>query len=355
MLYDFLIVGHGLAGAILTQTLEKRGFNVCVFDAETPNSASNVAAGLINPVAGKRFAKSWQVDTFLPAAEAFYHDLETEFNTQLFHQKPILKLFSSIEEQNNWMGKSADAHWNEYIEATYAALPASEKVHQELGGLKIAKGGYVQLRKMLGFMRQKLLAQNKLRSGTFSFNNLTINENGIQYQDIEAKSLIFCEGWQAVNNPYFSWLPFSINKGEVLDISTENFGRECIYNKGVYVVPLSNGNLKVGATYNWREPNENPTAEGRQELENKLYQLLKQPFTVANHEAGIRPAVRDRKPLIGIHPDYPVLGIFNGMGSKGVLMAPYLAGQFADALAGKGTLWPEVSIARYQQFYLKGS
>jgi len=355
MLYDFLVVGHGLAGAILAQTLEKRGHNLLVFDAEKPNSASNVAAGLINPVAGKRFAKSWQVDTFLPVAEQFYRNLEIEFNTELFHQKPILKLFSSIEEQNNWMGKSAEDQWNEYIEATYPELPVSETVHQEMGGLKIAKGGYVQLRKMLGLMRQKLQEQNKLRSGTFDFSKLTLGENGIQYDDIAAKHLVFCEGWQAVNNPYFNWLPFSINKGEVLDITVQNFSGECIYNKGVYVVPLGNGNLKVGATYNWREPNENPTAEGRNELETKLKQLLKQPFNVAAHVAGIRPAVRDRKPLIGIHPEFPALSIFNGMGSKGVLMAPFLARQFAEVLTGKGTLWPEVSISRYQQFYLKGS
>ncbi len=355
MLYDFLVVGHGLAGAILARTLEKRGYNVLVFDAEKPNSASNVAAGLINPVAGKRFAKSWQVDTFLPAAEEFYRNLETEFDTKLYHQKPILKLFSSIEEQNNWMGKSAEDQWNEYIAETYPELPASQMVHQELGGLKIAKGGYVQLRKMLGLLRQKLKKQNKLCTGTFNFNNLSLTGTGISYQDIEARHLVFCEGWQAVNNPYFGWLPFSINKGEVLDITVQNFSEECIYNKGVYVVPLGNGNWKVGATYNWREPTEDTTEDGLRELETKLKQLLKQPFGVAKHEAGIRPAVRDRKPLIGIHPEQPALSIFNGMGSKGVLMAPFLAEQFAGMLAGEGALWPEISITRYQQFYQKGN
>ncbi|MBK0401354.1 FAD-dependent oxidoreductase [Adhaeribacter sp. BT258] len=351
MLYDFLVVGHGLAGAILAQTLEKRGHNVLVFDFEKNNSASNVAAGLINPVAGKRFAKSWQADVFIPAAEEFYRNLETELGTTLYHQKPILKLFSSIEEQNNWMGKSAENQWNEYIEETYPSLPFSETVNQELGGLKIARGGFVELRKMLSFLRQKLGTQNKIRSGTFQFSNLKLTENGIQYEDIRARHLIFCEGWQAVNNPYFGWLPFSINKGEVLDISVQNFTTGCIYNKGVYVVPLGEERWKVGATYNWREPNELPTAEGREELLGKVKQLLKIPVEVTGHLAGIRPATRDRKPLIGTHPEVSQLSIFNGMGSKGVLMAPFLAGQFADALAGKSVLWPEVSIDRYRKFF----
>ncbi len=351
MLYDYLIVGHGLAGAILARTLEKLGNSVLVFDAEKPNSASNVAAGLINPVAGKRFAKTWQADNFIPAAEAFYRELEADLNTALFHQKPILKLFSSIEEQNNWMGKSAESHWNEYIEATYPELPPSEEVHQELGGLKITRGGFVELKKMLSLLREKLEAQDRLVSGTFHFEKLQLSENGIAYENLQARRLIFCEGYQATKNPYFGWLPFSLNKGEVLNISVKKLKNECIYNKGVYVVPLGAGTWKVGATYNWREPDETPTPEGKSELEGRLNNLLKLSFKVTEHTAGIRPAVRDRKPLIGLHPEMPVLGIFNGMGSKGVLMAPYLARQFAEALSGNGSIWPEVSISRYQKFY----
>ncbi|HYK56462.1 MAG TPA: FAD-dependent oxidoreductase, partial [Flavisolibacter sp.] len=190
-----------------------------------------------------------------------------------------------------------------------------------------------------------------IRSGTFNFSNLKLTENGIQYEDIQARHLIFCEGWQAVRNPYFGWLPLSINKGEVLEIGVQNFPTGCIYNKGVYVVPLGEERWKVGATYNWREPNEEPTEAGREELLGKVNQLLKVPVEVTAHAAGIRPATRDRKPLIGTHPELPQLSIFNGMGSKGVLMAPFLAAQFADCLAGKSEIWPEVSIARYRKFF----
>lgn len=351
MQYDFLIVGHGLAGAILTYTLEKRGHNVLVIDAEKPNSASNVAAGLINPVAGKRFAKTWQADVFIPFSDGFYRELETELKAKFYHQKPILKLFSSVEEQNNWMGKSAGEHWNEYIEATYPELPFSETIHQELGGLKIGKGGFVEMKKLLQILRENLLKHNNLLNEAFDFKKLTVTDNGIVYDGKSAGTLIFCEGWQAVNNPYFNWLPFSPNKGEVLDIEVENFASDCIYNKGVYVVPYGRETWKVGATYNWRQPDEQPTAEGREELLAKTKQLLKMPVTVKEHVAGIRPATRDRKPLIGLHPEVPAIGIFNGMGSKGVLMAPFLAQQFAANLEGKGSLWPEVSVLRYQTLY----
>ena len=105
-MYDFLIIGHGLAGAILTRTLRLRGHRVLVIDQPKANSASNVAAGLINPIAGKRFAKSWQADRFLPAAHSFYRQLEADLGEQVLFPAPIIKLFSSPEEQNNWMAKS---------------------------------------------------------------------------------------------------------------------------------------------------------------------------------------------------------------------------------------------------------
>jgi glycine oxidase len=353
MQYDFLLIGHGLAGAILTYTLEKRGHTVLVLDAEKPNSASNVAAGLINPVAGKRFAKTWQADTLLPFAANFYRNLESELGRKFFFNKPILKLFATVEEQNNWMGKSAGEHWNEFIEATYPELPFSEAVHQELGGLKIGKGGFVMMRQLLQALRENRLKKNSLLNEPFDNEQLQVTENGVSYKDIQAKKVIFCEGWQAVNNPYFSWLPFSPNKGEVLEIAIENFSPECIYNKGVYVVPYGNETWKVGATYNWRQPDEEPTEEGLNELVSKTKQLLKLSFEVKAHVAGIRPAVRDRKPLIGLHPALPAVGIFNGMGSKGVSMAPFLAQQFAEVLEGKGSLWPEVSILRYQTLYFQ--
>ncbi|WP_460891412.1 NAD(P)/FAD-dependent oxidoreductase [Rufibacter soli] len=352
MIYDYLVVGHGLAGAILTCFLEKNGKTVLVFDVPKENAASRVAAGLINPVAGKRFAKSWQVDAFLPAAVSFYHEMEERYQAPLFHRKPILKLFSTPEEQNNWMGKSADPAWDGYIETTHLQLPASENVHQELGGLLIQKGGYVALRPFLQYRENDLANRGLLRTDSFDISQLEVLPEGVKYQGVQARKIIFCEGAQAAQNPYFSWLPFSLNKGEVLDINVPDFEASYIYNKAVYVVPLGQYSYRIGATYNWREVNEDITPEAREELTEKTKDILKKPFTVTKQYVGIRPAVRDRKPLIGLHPDLPQVGVFNGMGSKGVLMAPLLAQQFVSALEQEGQLWPEVNIARYFSLYL---
>jgi glycine/D-amino acid oxidase-like deaminating enzyme len=351
MNYDYIVVGHGLAGAILACTLRQQGRKVLVIDEPKSNSASRVAAGLVNPVAGKRFAKSWLVDTLLPFADQFYDELEARYQRPLFFHKPIYKIFSAIEEQNNWMAKSAGGNWSEYIGATYTQSTGTPSIEDPYGGILIRQGGYLLVADMLDLLTNELLELGLLLPERFDVAQLQLTEQGVSYKGVTAGHMIFCEGWQAVRNPYFRWLPLQPTKGEVLEVQTENFNPECIYNKAVYVVPVGEGRFKIGATYNWRQADEQPTPAGEAELAERFEQITTQPFHVKNHWAGIRPAVRDRRPLIGRHPVHAQLSVFNGMGSKGVLMAPYLADLFAKALAGEAEILPDVHISRFYSLY----
>ncbi|WP_187261186.1 NAD(P)/FAD-dependent oxidoreductase [Pontibacter beigongshangensis] len=352
MIYDFIIVGHGLAGAILAYTLRKKGYQVLVIDELAEHSASKVAAGLVNPVAGKRFAKSWMADTFIPAADAFYKELEEHFGQELYLHKPIYKIFSSIEEQNNWMAKSAGSDWSDYISETLVASAGEPGIQDPYGGILIRRGGHLLVREVLQLLEQEQLQAGQLLPERFDFSHLELTETGLRYKGEQARQLIFCEGYQVIHNPYFRWLPLQPTKGEVLEVKTDyKFISECIYNKAVYVLPKGDGAFRIGATYNWRQPDELPTHEGQQELTGRFTQITSHAFNVTNHWAGIRPAVRDRRPLVGSHPQHPQLLVFNGMGSKGVLMAPYLAERFAAALAGEADVLPEVNISRYFSLY----
>jgi len=351
MKYDFIVVGHGLAGALLSYTLRKRGHRVLVIDEPRPSGASQVAAGLLNPIAGKRFAKSWLADAFIPAADVLYDELEAHFGQELFIHKPIYKIFSSIEEQNTWMAKSASDGWEGYILATHTQSTNQPTVQDPYGGIMIGSGGNLLVARLLDLLTGELLAQGLLLAERFEMDRLQLTAEGVRYKEQEAGHLVFCEGFQVVHNPYFKWLPIQPTKGEVLEVQTENFDPECIYNKGVYVVPVGAGRFLVGATYDWRQPDEQPSAAGQQELAQRFSQITTQQFHVINHRAGIRPAVRDRKPLAGVHPQYPQLSVFNGMGSKGVQMAPYLAQQFAAALAGEAEVMPDIRISRFLSLY----
>ena len=163
---------------------------------------------------------------------------------------------------------------------------------------------------------------------------------------------IFCEGFQGMNNPFFNYLPFNPVKGEVLDVEIKGIELSEIINQGAFVVPLSEDTFRLGATYSWHELDFQPTEQGKEDLLGKYHKLMKPDVSVITHQAGVRPATKDRRPLVGMHPEFQQIGIFNGLGSKGVSLAPYFAKQFVEFLVNGKELSPEVNINRFASLYL---
>jgi glycine/D-amino acid oxidase-like deaminating enzyme len=353
--YDYLIVGHGIAGATLAYELRRRGRTVLVLDTPQPGSASNVAAGLMNPVAGKRFALAWRAAELLPAALAFYRELEARFGQPLLVEAPILKLFSSVAEQNTILARSADHPWQDFVADIDPATASAAGVRQEFGGVLVRGGGHVAVREVLAALAAEGRQNGWLHHETFDPQQLVVGPAGVTYAgDVGASRVVFCEGAAAVHNPYFSWLPITPNQGEVLEVQCSGLSEAQVLNRGAYVVPMGEGRFRVGATYRWPPFAEGITAEARTELSQRLAALTALPFVVTKQWAGVRPAVRDRKPLLGTHPQWPQVSICNGFGSKGVMLAPGLAAHLAAALEGTAELWPEVNIRRYHALYEAG-
>lgn len=98
-----------------------------------------------------------------------------------------------------------------------------------------------------------------------------------------------------------------------------------------------------------RFDDDKPSERGLSELKAALNSTLKLPYKIVDHLAAIRPAVKDRRPLVGFHYTLPNVAIFNGMGTKGFSLAPYLANQFADSLLGGYSLQPEINVRRFLQ------
>ena len=119
-----------------------------------------------------------------------------------------------------------------------------------------------------------------------------------------------------------------------------------IYNRGVFVLPQAGNKAIVGATYDREDLSWTPTEKARQVLQARLQRMFKLSYTVQEQWVGIRPATFDRRPLIGLHPQYPQLGIFNGLGTKGVSLAPYLAETFVEHLLSRKPLPPAVRLSR---------
>lgn len=348
--FDFMIVGQGLAGSVLAHHLIDMNQKVVLLGSSKGHSSSKVAAGLYNPITGRKMVKSWKAGELFPYLTSYYSKLEAESNEKFLYDMEMYRPFLSVEEQNEWIGRSADENYATFIEQIHLE-PSYKGIKDSYGGLKLKGTGYVALPQFLKVMSAHIQKIGGLIiDDTFNYDNLVVSETSIVYGDLHAKRILFCEGTGAEVNPYFGWLPFKLVKGEIIEIEAELIS-DFIINRGVFVIPLGNNRFKVGATYNNFDINWNASNEGKLQIENKLQELVNVNYKLINHYAGVRPATRDRKPFIGMHPKYKNVGIFNGLGAKGVSLSPYFANQFALHLVNQSALDQEVAIDRYFKFY----
>jgi glycine/D-amino acid oxidase-like deaminating enzyme len=335
---DFLIIGQGIAGTILSYTLMEAGCSVMVIDEYKANSASRVAAGVINPVSGRRFTISWEYDTIYPVAVNTYRKLEALLNLPVFKERDIWNVLPSEQLRDAFMERTSGL--------AYMHVPEKdiykEYLHQPFGAAVI-KGGTVLLHQLLPAWRTYLKEHNAFREECFDVHAL----EGNQYKDITAGHVIFCEGAAIVNNPWFSNIPFLLNKGEVLKVRIPGFDTEDIVKRSITLVPQEKETYWVGSTFAWDYKDELPTPDKRAYLETGLQQLLKVPYEIIDQQAGVRPSGTDRRPMMGLHPDHPHVGIFNGLGTKGSSLAPAMAAQFTAYLLRNEPLWPETDIKRF--------
>ena len=352
--YDYLLIGHGIAGALLARELRGRGHRVLVYDEPRPDAASRVAAGLMNPVAGKRFALTWRALDTLPYAVAYYRALAQELGQEILVETPILKVFGSAQEQQQMLARAAEGDpWAGFVDHIDTEPLAQPGVLAPHGGAWLRGGGYVRVAELLAALAERGKAEGWLREETFSWESVVSDAGGIVYAPgrVRAAQVVCCQGAAALSCPFFSWLPLTPNQGEVLTVAVPELRAAQVLNRGAYVVPNGAGQFRVGATYRWPPFALAGSDDGTAELTERLAGLTPLPYRVLGLRRGVRPAVRDRRPLLGRHPALPWLSICGGFGSKGVSLAPRLAQVLVDFLSGQGQLWPEADVARYNKLY----
>ena len=344
---DYLIVGQGLAGSCLALQLMERGKTFVVFDQPHLNRATAVAAGLFNPITGRVMTKTWKADLLFPYLFSFYKNAETRLNRKFFSPQSLYRPFLTVEEQNEWMAKSEEPEYKDYVEKVFIKSTFGSQVHDSLGGLLLKQCGHLNTLLFMAAVRTKLNEINSYREENFNSELLRETDSHIEYNNLLADKIIFCGGITDAVNNYFILLPLRPLKGETLRIKLTQ-SLDHIYNRGVYVVPDGHEfEYKVGATYGTQDKTTEVSEAARKELVEKLDDLIRLPYQITHQDWGIRPTTSDRRPIIGSHPEEKNIIIFNGLGTKGVSLAPYFSGQLADWLMGEGKIDNEVSIERF--------
>lgn len=348
-MYDYLIVGSGLAGISFAEIALQNKKSIYVVNNQSQNS-SLIAAGLYNPVILKRFTEVWDAEHQLNYLFHFYKSIEEKLNFKFDYRVSLLRKFSSIEEQNNWFIASDKSNLSSFLSTNLI----SNKYHQidaPLGYGEVLKTGFIDTYSLITIYIDYLKSLNLYQELDFQYNDLIINNDFVQYKNIKAKQIIFAEGFGMLLNPFFNKFPLDGAKGELLLIKARNLNLDVIVKTSIFIIPLGNDLYKVGATYNWNDKTNIPTDEAKNELLVALKDLIKCDFEIVEHYAGIRPTVKDRRPLLGVHPTFKNLLLLNGMGTRGVMLAPSMAKMLFEFIENNEPLHPQVNINRFKKIY----
>jgi len=350
MKLDYLIVGFGLAGMAFAEILEQQGKTFKVID-NNPNETNRVVGGMYNPIILKRFTPAWQAHEMWKIALPFYQNLEKKFKTSYIIPFKVRRILHSIEEQNNWVVSSDKAIMSQYMNPIIIK-ESIKGIQAPYGFGELKSVGRVKGEQLLEDYKSYLKEKNLFIQNNFDYSLLKISTDKIQYKEITAQKIIFSEGSYLPQNPFFNYLPMREAKGELLVIEVPDLNIKYTLKSGVFMVPEENNQYIVGATYNWTDKSFNPTKTAQEEIEKKLKKFLSLPYKIIATKIGIRPTIKDRRPLIGKHPKYPNLAVLNGLGTRGIIIAPSIAKNLYKNLESGTAIPKEMDCKRFENLII---
>ncbi len=348
---DYIIVGCGLAGIAFCEELRTHSKSFIVFDNNSQCS-SNVAGGLYNPVILKRFTSVWKSEEQLEVALPMYNRLERLLNIKLDYKIPVRRRLTSIEEQNDWFVASDKPELSQYMASTLIKNDNSYlEAKYSLG--EVLKTGRIDTKSLILAYKSYLKANNQLFETEFDHEAIKFNTKTSDYKLFKAKHIVFSEGFGIKNNPFFKDLPLQGTKGELLTIHAPNLKLDYVLKSSVFVIPLGNDIYRIGATYEWKDKTNKITEAAKEELLAKLKVFLNCDFEVIDQVAGIRPTVSGRRPLVGRHEKHKNLYVLNGLGTRGVMIGPYVASKLYHYIEKEAPLDQEIDCSRFANSNLK--
>lgn len=337
--HDAIVLGRGLAGAVLTEELLQRGLRVHVFDRPRAGQASRAAAGLVNPIVLRRDVPSWRAAELLPLAERFYRAAEERLGVALWHPTDVIKLFPTPKEAEQWDRAMATPESAPFLaRRVQPELPAAGIVAPHGYGT-VHPAAWSDVPRFLDAQREALLAEALLTERIVAPEEIVHEAAGVRIGAVHARWLIRCEG-------PFAQVPGLVPvKGETLMVRLPGVRLSHVVHRGVFLLPLGGEHYRIGATFKWNDVWEGPTEQARVHLLRELNAWLPVQAEVMEHHVGVRPASRDRRPIMGRTGANEA--VLNGLGARGVLLAPWCAAQVADHLFASALLLPEVDAARF--------
>ena len=325
-----MIVGHGLAGAILAQTFLKHGKTVDVTEADLPHHASSIAAGLVNPLIGPKLNPPFDIEKCLREIRKLNDFFSRKFGESFYENLSLHRIFRNQQQAKIW--KSNRSKLSHFYEKAEIIAPTETKMTAPFG-IGITKCLRLRIQSFIEFSKHSLIESDHWHQGSHNYDD--------QGYDI----IIFCEGFRSAHNPWFSHLPFAPVRGEILEIQKKlSFAAS----NGTWAIPQSSTSFIAGSTWDHSDLEKGPTSKGKKKILNDLDFLNLNTVEVLIHGSGVRNGTLDRNPIIGQHPENQKIFIFNGFGSRGGTMIPLYARKLVEFILEKRPLPEYLNPNRFQ-------
>ncbi len=333
--FDIVIVGQGMAGTLMAYFLSEAGKKILVIDNHFEGSSSMVAAGIVNPITGKNFVLSWRINDFLPVARRVYDEISKKLGIQAYVEANVVRTLATPADENIWLSKSAEPITKKYIVEHQDVSEFEGKVQPSFAYGELTHSFHVNWRQILEGFRELWKASGAYLSEKFDHQQLNITTSSYQYRGLSFNEIVFCEGFKGKDNPFFPNVGLTPSKGDVLLVRIQGAPFTKMYKDGIFIVHQYDDVYWAGSDYKWNCESDTPDPEAYEMIYGELKRILKIPFEVIDHIAAIRPTMRSRRPVFKVHETYNGMYFFNGLGTKGSSMGPYLAQQFSNYIIHK--------------------
>ena len=275
-----------------------------------------------------------------------FRKLEEKLQTSFFHSLPVARIFNSIQDANFWDEKSDHPEVGRYLSAR-SNKSVQENFDSPFGNSEVNECGWLNVPLFREVSKNYFIQHGNFIEDAVNENEVEFNGSKVLWKERMFDKLILCNGigvnqWKGLEH-----LDLIPNHGQVLDLKIENLELDAIVNFGQFLLPFGNKKFRLGATYNWNEVPDEPTDEAKEFLLSELKVRLNNDIIVQSHKTGYRPTTRDRRPIVGFAEGNEKLGVFGGLGSKGVLLAPYFSKLFAAVLTEGMEIPKEVNARRF--------
>ena len=343
----YLIVGAGLAGSTLAIELKKRKQRVDIADQFNPNSSSQVAAGIFNPIVPRNVARAWHCDDIFPQIFDYYSNWETQLGSKFLIKKPTLQIHKIPNHTKNWKKRSREKGFEKHLEPLESNH--FNEINLPFEAAWCLQTGRLDVRHFLKAVRNYLEASgSRWDEDPFNYDALEKQDNGWLYNGQSYDGVIFSEEIGMLKNPYFKTLPLTPTGGDILKLKIKTLDERYTYKRKEWLTPLGNNEWLAGSTFRPGDLSTTPEKENADFIVSALKEWMPYELELLDHKSAPRPTVGKLRPFMGEHPNHNGLYVYNGLGSKGSSLCSWLSPLYAESIiSGDNSLPVEVHIEEY--------